>query len=86
MFKDEVRLSRQHFSELPSATYSIWTGRVDRLAGHDRHTLPGRFVVASEHPTSYLLSVLLALHVVLLVEVRASQRGVSESRSGTFYV
>ena len=44
----EDRISRQHFSELPSATYSVLTGRVDRLIGYVRHTLPGRFVVASE--------------------------------------
>ena len=44
----EVRFSQQHFSEIPSPTPTKLTDHIDILAGHDRHTLPGRFVAASE--------------------------------------
>ena len=45
------------------------TDHINRLAGHGRHTLPGRFVTASERPIKLPLDVLPALFAVLAFEV-----------------
>ena len=88
MVRAEVRFSQQHFSAIPSPTPTKLTDHIDGLAGHDRRTLPGRFVAASVQSasSSYLLAVLLELRVVIAVEARVSRRGVSELRSGPYYL